>query len=155
MPPGNPHGAILIIENGGNNGKNERTDRRPRAVADRLFRSRLWRIDGPSGLDAAAIRAGLETDEAHLDALGYDAELCLTDFGETAETVLHEWLDKKFFDCILIGAGVRLIAQNTLLFEELVNVVHVDAPPQAKLCFNTKPTDTAAAVQRWCPATKQ
>jgi hypothetical protein len=27
ISPGNPHRAIFIIENGGNNGKNERTDR--------------------------------------------------------------------------------------------------------------------------------
>jgi hypothetical protein len=79
--------------------------------------------------------------------------VCFTDFGETAETVLRGRLKMKSFDCILIGAGVRLIAQNTHLFEKLVNVAHVDAP-QAKLCFNTKPADTAAAVQRWVPATK-
>ena len=107
-----------------------------------------------SGLDAAAVRAGLEADEARLNALGYDAELCLTDFGETAETVLRERLKQKSFDCVMIGAGVRLIGQNTPLFEKLVNVVHADAP-QAKLCFNTRPTDTAAAVQRCLPATKQ
>ncbi len=35
-----------------------------------------------------------------------------------------------------------------LLFEKLVNVVHEHAP-QAKLCFNTKPSDTAEAVRRW------
>ena len=44
--------------------------------------------------------------------------------------------------------GVRLIAQNTFLFEKLVNIVHADAP-QAKFCFNTVPADTAVAVQRW------
>lgn len=109
---------------------------------------------GASGLDAAAVRAGLEADKAHLNALGYDAELCLTDFGETAETVLRERLEKKSYDCVLVGAGVRLIAQNTPLFEKLVNLVHLDAP-QAKFCFNTKPTDTATAVQRCLSATKQ
>ena len=51
-----------------------------------------------SGRDAAAVRTGIEADEAHLNALGYDAELCLTDFGETAETVLRERLEKKSFD---------------------------------------------------------
>ncbi len=109
---------------------------------------------GGSGLNAAAVRAGLETDQAHLNELGYDAEICLTDFGETAETVLREQLMKKSFDCVMVGAGVRLISQNTPLFEKLVDVVRVDAP-QAKLCFNTKPTDTAAAVRRCLPATKQ
>jgi hypothetical protein len=34
------------------------------------------------------------------------------------------------------------------LFEKLINVVHQNAPT-AKLCFNTKPSDTAEAVQRW------
>jgi hypothetical protein len=106
------------------------------------------------GGNAAAVRAGLETDEAHLNALGYDAELCLIDFGETAEAVLRPRLGQKSFDCIMIGAGVRLAPQNTLLLEKLVNIAHIDAP-QAKLCFNTKPTDTAAAVQRWVPPSRQ
>jgi hypothetical protein len=100
------------------------------------------------GLNAAKIRAGLEADEAHLNELGYNAELCLIDFGETAETVLRERLAKHSFDCIMVGAGVRLIAQNTFLFEKLVNIVHAGAP-QAKFCFNTVPADTAVAVQRW------
>jgi hypothetical protein len=106
---------------------------------------------GASGLDAAKIRAGLEADEAHLNELGYDAALCLIDFGETAETVLRERLATQSFDCIMIGAGVRLIAQNTFLFEKLVNIVHAVAP-HATFCFNSKPADTAVAVQRWFPA---
>jgi hypothetical protein len=106
-----------------------------------------------AGRDAATVRAGLEADQAHLKALGYDAELCLTDFGETAETVLRNRLRQDSFDCIMIGAGVRMAPQNTPLFEKLVNVAHTDAP-QAKLCFNTKPTDTAEAIQRWVPASK-
>jgi hypothetical protein len=48
----------------------------------------------------------------------------------------------------LIGAGIRLIPSSFLLFEKLINVVHANAP-QAKLCFNTKPSDTAEAVMRW------
>jgi hypothetical protein len=53
------------------------------------------------GRNAAAVRAGLEVDEAQLKALGYDAELCLIDFGETAETVLRQRLGQTSFDCIL------------------------------------------------------
>jgi hypothetical protein len=100
------------------------------------------------------VQAGREANEVRLNALGYDAELCLTDFGETAETVLRDRLNKKAFDSVLVGVGLRLIAQNTPLFDGLVNVAHVDAP-QAKLCFNTKPADTAEAVQRCLPAEKQ
>jgi hypothetical protein len=57
--------------------------------------------------------------------------------------VLRERLAKHSFDCIMVGAGVRLIAQNTFLFEKLVNIVHAGAP-QAKFCFNTVPADFAS-----------
>jgi hypothetical protein len=101
-----------------------------------------------TGLDAAKVLAGLKSSEAELTRLGYSVQMCLTDFGETAEAVVQSQLKQKRFDCILIGAGVRTIPSNFLLFEKLVNVVHEHAP-QAKLCFNTTPSDTAEAVQRW------
>jgi hypothetical protein len=100
------------------------------------------------GMDASKVMAGLKAGNERLSKLGYDVDLCLTDFGETAEAVVLKHLQQKKFDCVLIGAGVRLIAQNTPLFEKLINIVHEHAP-QAKLCFNTKPDDTVEAIQRW------
>jgi hypothetical protein len=99
-------------------------------------------------LDAVTVMALLKADEAHLRGLGYEVELCLTDLGKTAEAFVRDRLRQKQFDCILIGAGVRTIPKYFILFEKLINVVHEHAP-QAKLCFNTKPSDTAEAVQRW------
>jgi hypothetical protein len=99
-------------------------------------------------LDAAKVMAGLKADETRLRNLGYEVELCLHDLGETAEAVVRNRLNQKQFDCIVIGAGVRTIPKYFILFERLINVVHTHAP-QAKLCFNTKPSDTADAVQRW------
>lgn len=100
------------------------------------------------GLNATKIMAGLTADELSLNAMGYDAKLCLTDFGETAEAVLRKVLGEKPYHCVLIGAGVRTIPPNFLLFEKLINIVHEHAPT-ARICFNTKPTDTAEAVRRW------
>ncbi len=100
------------------------------------------------GMTAAKVMAGLTADQASLNALDYDTQLCLTDFGQTAEAVLSTRLQQKRFDCVMIGAGVRTIASNFILFEKLINVVHQYAP-DAKLCFNTNPTDTAEAVRRW------
>ncbi len=100
------------------------------------------------GMTADKVMAGLTRDIATLTELGYDADLCLIDFGKTAAAVLEEQLGKRTYDCIVIGAGVRLIAKNTPLFEQLINIAHQRAPA-ARLCFNTKPDDTAAAVQRW------
>lgn len=100
------------------------------------------------GLNAEKVLAALKADGEHLSRLGYDVHVCLTDFGETAEAVAREHLRQKPFDCVMIGAGVRTMPTHFLLFEKLVNVVHANAP-QAKLCFNTKPSDTAEAIQRW------
>ena len=100
------------------------------------------------GMDATKVLAGLKSSEDELNRLGYSVQMCLTDFGDTADAVVQSALKQKRYDCILIGAGVRTNPSNFLLFEKLINVVHEHAP-QAKLCFNTLPNDTAAAVMRW------
>ena len=100
------------------------------------------------GMDATKVLAGLRSSEAELTRLGYRVQMCLTDFGETAEAVVQSQLKQKRFDCILIGAGVRTNPSNFILFEKLINVVHEHAS-QARLCFNTMPSDIAAAVKRW------
>jgi hypothetical protein len=94
------------------------------------------------------VQSALDADVAHLKDLGYDAQLCLVDFGETAEAVVRDRLQQTQWDCVLIGAGLRTIGKNFFLFEKLVNVVHAYAP-QVKICFNTKPNDNTEAVQRW------
>lgn len=99
-------------------------------------------------MNADKVRSGLGADQARLAALGYEAELCLTDLGDTAADMVARKLAEKPFDCVVIGAGIRAIPAYFLLFEQLVNVVH-RAAPQARICFNTKPSDTAEAVQRW------
>jgi hypothetical protein len=100
------------------------------------------------GMDATKVLAGLKSSEDELTRLGYSVQMCLIDFGETAEAVVQSQLKQRRFDCILIGAGVRANPSNFILFEKLINVVHEHAP-QAKICFNTLPSDTAAAVKRW------
>jgi len=102
----------------------------------------------PPGMDATKVFAGLKSSEEELTGLGCSVQMCLTDFGETAEAVVESQLKEKRYDCILIGAGVRTNPANFILFEKLINVVHEHAP-QARLCFNTLPSDTGAAVRRW------
>ncbi len=100
------------------------------------------------GMTAAKVLAGLNAAVEGMDALGYDARNCLVDFGQTAEEVIIAQLQERHFDCILIGAGVRVAPGNFILFEQLINVVHEHAP-RSKICFNTKPSDTLEALQRW------
>jgi len=100
------------------------------------------------GMDATKVLAGLKSSEEELTRIGYSVHMCLTDFGESAEAMVQSRLGQKQFDCILIGAGLRTNPSNFILFEKLINVVHKHAP-QARICFNTVPSDTAAAVKRW------
>ena len=94
------------------------------------------------------LMGALKSDEATLNSLGYDAQWCLVDLGETAETVVTQKLKETAFDGVMIGAGVRTVPDKLLLFEKLINIVHQHAPA-ARICFNTKPSDRAKAVQRW------
>jgi hypothetical protein len=58
-------------------------------------------------------------------------------------------LTNRGYDCIMIGASLRVVPRYLLLFEKLINVVHRHAPASTKLCFSSNPSDTAEAVRRW------
>src|SRR5436190_7212742 len=108
-----------------------------------------WSKPGyPPGMTTEKVFAGIKFSEDELTRLGYGVQTCLTDFGETAETVVRGQLKQKPWDCVMIGAGVRANPDNFILFEKLMNVVHAHAP-QAKLCFNQLPGDISDAVKRW------
>ena len=101
-----------------------------------------------SGQNAEQVMAAGGAAHERLGALGYAVQNCLVDLGATAESVVLKALAENTFDVILIGAGIRALLQHTLLFERLINAVHQHAP-SAKVCFNTNPSDTVEAVQRW------
>jgi hypothetical protein len=83
------------------------------------------------------------------ETLGYSVKSLYVDDGKTAEAVLTDTLSTSGYDCIMIGAGLRIVPPYFLLFEKLINVVHRTAPASTKVCFNTNPSDTADAVLRW------
>jgi hypothetical protein len=88
---------------------------------------------------AHTIPAGNGEGEAQLQSvrdLGVDVGSCLIDIGEKAEDVVTAALTVQTFDCVMIGAGVRAAQRHLLLFEKVINLVHMYAP-NAKLCFNT------------------
>jgi hypothetical protein len=90
----------------------------------------------------------IDTQLERLRAAGFDVESCLIDLGETAEAVTTRALQAQDFDCVLIGAGLRLPGERLMLFEKVLNLVHRLAP-RAAICFNTTPADSLEVVQRW------
>jgi len=101
------------------------------------------------GLTAAKVRAAVEGDKAKLEAAGYRVTSLYVDDGKTAEAALTGELSKGGYDCIMVGAGLRIVPPYFLLFEKLIKVIHRHAPASTKICFNTSPSDTADAVLRW------
>ena len=99
-------------------------------------------------LTPARLLAALEADKKRLNELGYEAELLFIDDANTAFEVVSQALKNTEYDCVLIGAGVRTVPEHFLVFEQLINAVHQSAP-EAKICFNTNPTDTAESVRQW------
>ena len=102
-----------------------------------------------SGWDASRVQAAAQDAIRRLMDLGYEVQTCFVDFGETAESVVSDILSREKFDCIMVGAGVRILPQHTVLFEKIINTIHQKAPPSTKICFNTNPSDTVEAVLRW------
>ncbi len=100
------------------------------------------------GLTADKLEVALRADEKKLNDLGYDASIGFIFNGETATDQVIRRLKETAFDVVLIGAGVRKDDDHFLVFEKLVNVVHEYAP-QARIAFNTGPTDSDTAIQRW------
>jgi hypothetical protein len=102
------------------------------------------------GLDESTLSAALQAALDDVVAAGFDASWCLTsDNWESAEAAISASIAARRPDVVMIGAGLRTLPANFLLFEKIVNLVHA-AAPGAKLCFNTSPDSTLAAIRRWC-----
>jgi hypothetical protein len=100
------------------------------------------------GLTPELVHSYIDAQIQKVTQAGYVVEPCLIEGDETADQVIAGALQSKQFDCVVIGAGLRLPPEQFLLFERLINLVHSLAPA-AKICFNTNPADTLEAVQRW------
>jgi len=100
------------------------------------------------GLSHESLRKANDDNVAGLRAAGFDVDNILIDFGETAIDAIAEAIDRTTYDAVLIGAGVRLVAGNTLLFESLVNLVH-SRLPDARFVFNRGAQSTPDDILRW------
>jgi len=94
------------------------------------------------------VRGYIEAQLLRLRDRGFEVTSCLIDLDVTAEAGVTAALRDESFDCIVIGAGLREPKARLLLFEKVLNLAHRLAP-NAAICFNTTPADTAEAVQRW------
>src|SRR5262245_63872332 len=62
----------------------------------------------PPGMDAKKIWAGIDLGLKQITDRGWEAEVCLVQPDTTAASAVAQRLSTTRYDCVVIGAGVRL-----------------------------------------------
>ena len=102
----------------------------------------------PPGMTAEKIYAGVEVALEKMTDRGWEADCCYVNPNQTAGPTVARQLAVKTYDCVVIGAGVRLPPKALTHFEAIVNAIH-RAAPAAAIAFNSRPEDSADAAGRW------
>jgi hypothetical protein len=105
----------------------------------------------PPGTTAEKIHAGIALALKQMAERGWRADLCLIQPDETAGPEVERMLTAQAYDCVMIGAGIRLPPHSLSMFEAVINAVH-RAAPGTVISLNTRPEDSADAAARWLKA---
>ena len=105
----------------------------------------------PPGMTVEKVHAGIAIAMKQFADRGWEADVCLIRPDESAGPAVESELASKSYDCVVIGAGVRLPPRGLALFETVINAVRKAAPGTA-IAFNTRPDDSADAAARWLGA---
>ena len=105
----------------------------------------------PPGMNAEKIRAGIAVALKQFTDRGWESDVGYILPDESAGPTVERQLRSTNYDCVVIGAGVRLPPRNLALFEVVINAVR-KAAPGAAIAFNTRPDDSADAAARWVTA---
>jgi hypothetical protein len=101
----------------------------------------------PPGMTAEKVHAGIAVALEQFAERGWEVGVCLIRPDETAGPDVEHQLGSANYDCVVIGAGVRLPPRSLARFEAVINAVH-RAAPGAAIAFNTRPEDSADAAAR-------
>jgi hypothetical protein len=101
----------------------------------------------PPGMTAEKVHAGIAVALKQFTERGWESDLCFIRPDETAGPTVERQLRSTSYDCVVIGAGVRLPQRGLALFEAVINAVR-KAAPDTTIAFNTRPDDSADAAAR-------
>ena len=101
----------------------------------------------PPGMNAEKIHAGVAVALKQFAERGWQGEVGFIRPDENAGPTVERLLASNAYDCVVIGAGVRLPPKRLAVFEAVINAVH-RAAPNAAIAFNTRPEDSADAAAR-------
>ena len=101
----------------------------------------------PPGMSVEKVHAGIAVALKQFADRGWESDLCFIRPDDTAGPTVERQLGSTHYDCVVIGAGVRLVTGGLPLFEVVINAVR-NAAPEAPIAFNTRPDDSADAAAR-------
>src|SRR4029079_14971246 len=101
----------------------------------------------PPGMTVEKIRAGIAVALKQFAERGWESDVCFIRPDESAVPTVEDQLGSTRYDCVVIGAGVRLPPRGLALFEGFITAVR-QAAPGAAIAFNTRPDDSADAAAR-------
>ena len=104
----------------------------------------------PPGLSEDLIAKGIDRDLQLMRDRGWEAEHLPIRAGETLRRDILDHLARQSYDCIVIGAGVRMTTKHVAEFEYVVDAVRQGAP-LTPLAFNSSPDSSGEAAVRWLP----
>jgi len=102
----------------------------------------------PPGMNPEKVRAGVAVALKQFTERGWESDVGYFRPDETAGATVERQLRSTSYDCVVIGAGVRLPPRNLALLEIVIDAVRRTAPGAA-IAFNTRPDDSADAAARW------
>ena len=102
----------------------------------------------PPGMTVEKVHAGIAVAMRQFAERGWEGDIGMIRPDETAGPAVERLLTSKSYDCVVIGAGVRLPPRNLALLEVVINAIR-KAAPGAAIAFNTRPYDSADAAARW------
>ena len=105
----------------------------------------------PPGMTVEKVHAGIAVAMRQFAERGWEADLGFIRPDESAGPTVERLLAAKSYDCVIVGAGVRLPPKGLALFEAVINAIHKTAPGAA-IAFNSRPDDSADAAGRWLAA---
>jgi len=102
-------------------------------------------------MTAEKVHAGIAVAMRQFAERGWEGEVGLIRPDESAGSAVEQIVASKSYDCIVVGAGVRMPPRSLVLFEVVINAIR-KAAPGAAIAFNTRPDDSADAAARWLTA---
>lgn len=101
----------------------------------------------PPGMNAEKVHAGIAVAVKQFTERGWESDLGYILADETAGPTVESLLRAKSYDCVVIGAGLRLPPRHLAVFEAVIHAIR-HAAPAAAIAFNTRPDDSADAAAR-------